>query len=194
MKPDKVIIPEEKGLAGKFLIAMPGLQDPNFERVVLFVCTHSNDGALGLIINQPHLASMDEIITPLGLKWLRPEMPTVFHGGPVALDRGFILYEANLEYPGHVRISDNLFLGTNPDILRYLIQSSDRGRFLFALGYAGWTGGQLEAELRDNVWLVSSLDRKILFDLPVVSRWKSAIQRMGIDPALLVDPGSDMIN
>ena len=194
MKPQKEIRAEEQGLAGKFLIAMPGLQDSNFERAVLFVCTHSEDGALGLIINQPHMASMREVISPLGLKWHRPEKPIVFQGGPVALDRGFILYEANLEYPGHVRISDNLYLGTNPDILRHLIQPGHQERFLFALGYAGWASGQLEAELRDNVWLVSPLDRRILFDLPVVARWKSAIQRLGIDFVQLVDPKSDLIH
>ena len=194
MKPESVIIPEAQGLAGKFLIAMPGLQDPNFERAVLFVCTHSEDGALGLVINQPHLASMMEVLSPLGLAWERPEEPVVLQGGPVALDRGFILYEASLEYPGHVRISEDLYLGTNPDILRHLVQSGDRGRFLFTLGYSGWTGGQLEAELRDNVWLVSALDRAVLFDLPVVARWESAIRLLGIDPVQLVDPGSDLTN
>lgn len=194
MNQEQTIMPAEQGLAGKFLIAMPGLQDPNFERAVLFICTHSEDGALGLIINQPHLASMDEVISPLGLKWYRPEPPVVLQGGPVALDRGFILYETKLAYPGHVRIHENLYLGTNPDILSYLVQAGNRGRFLFALGYSGWSSGQLEAELRENIWLVSSLDRKILFDLPVISRWDSAIHRMGFDPTNFVDPSSDMIN
>ena len=191
---EKVTKPEGFGLAGKFLIAMPGLQDPNFERAVLFVCTHTKDGALALVINQPHLASMTEVISPLGLEWQRSEEPVVFQGGPVASDRGFVLYETSLEYPGHIRVDDNLYLGTNPDILRYLLQSSDRGRFLFALGYAGWESGQLEAELRDNIWLVSALDRKILFDLPLFSRWESAIQLLGIDSAQRVLPGSNAVN
>lgn len=187
-------IPEGLSLAGKFLIAMPGLQDPNFERAVLFVCTHTEDGALALVINQPHLASMNEVISPLGLEWRRSEKPVVFQGGPVASDRGFILYETSLEYPGHIRVDENLYLGTNPAILRYLLQSSDRGRFLFALGYAGWESGQLEAELRENIWLVSALDRKILFDLPIFSRWESAIHLLGIDSAPLIAPGSNSVN
>lgn len=193
MKPGSMITTETQGLAGKFLIAMPGLQDPNFERAVLFICTHSQEGALGLIVNQPHMASMTEVLSPLGLEWLRPEVPVVFQGGPVALDRGFILYEANLEYPGHVRISDNLYLGTNPDILRHLVQSSDQERFLFALGYAGWASGQLESELRENIWLVSSLSRKVLFDLPVDARWESAIRLLGINPMQLVDLGNTYV-
>lgn len=185
---------DEWGLAGKLLIAMPTLQDPTFERSVLFICTHSAEGALGLIINHPHLASWEEVISPLGLKWHKPEHPTVFQGGPVALDRGFILYETRLTCPGHVCILDDLYLGTNPEILRHLVKTTEQERFLFALGYAGWAGGQLETELKENVWLVSSLDRQLLFDAPVSSRWHAALQRMGIDPAQLVTPPSDQIN
>lgn len=184
----------EYGLAGKFLIAMPGLNDPNFERSVLFVCTHSEDGALGLVINQPHPASMEEVIAQLGLEWIRPEKPTIFQGGPVALDRGFILYEEPLDYPGNVQIFQDLYLGTNPDILRHLIEEDLESRFLFALGYSGWAGGQLEAELRDSAWLVAPLDRRVLFDVPATNRWQSSIRLMGIDPGQLVDPGSGLSN
>ncbi len=187
-------IPIGRGLAGKFLIAMPGLQDSNFERAVLFVCTHNKAGALGLVINQPHEADMSEVLAPMGLEWGRPEQPIVFQGGPVALDRGFMLYEADLNLPGHVRICDHIYLGTNPDILRHMVQSDEHGRFLFALGYSGWASGQLETELRDNVWLVSALDRTILFDLPVLARWESAIRLLGIDPLHLVDPGRGLVN
>lgn len=186
-------MPAGQGLAGKLLIAMPGLQDPNFERTVLFVCTHNKAGALGLVINQPHVADMSEVLAPLGLEWGRPERPIVFQGGPVAVDRGFMLYEEDLNLPGHVRICDHVYLGTNPEILRHLVQS-DRGRFFFALGYSGWEKGQLEMELRDNVWLVGAVDRSILFDLPIVSRWESAIRSLGIDPLHLVDPGRGRVN
>ncbi|WP_130472459.1 YqgE/AlgH family protein [Candidatus Magnetaquicoccus inordinatus] len=181
-------IPVGYGLAGKFLISMPGLEDPNFEKTVLFVCTHNKSGALGLVINQPYAADMSEILTPLGMEWTRPEEPIVYQGGPVALDRGFMLYETDLDYPGHVRICDQIYLGTNPDILRHMVESGDRGRFLFALGYSGWSSGQLENELRDNVWLVSSVDRHILFDMPLMSRWDSAIRMLGVDPLRLVEP------
>lgn len=185
---------EEQSLAGKFLIAMPGLQDPNFERTVLFLCTHSDDGALGLVINQSHPAAMEEVIAQLGLEWNRPGKPIVYQGGPVSLDRGFILYEHLMDVPGYLQVEHNLYLGTNPDILRNLVETGNRDRFLFALGYSGWAAGQLESELRENTWLVSALDRQVLFDAPVDERWEIAIRRMGINPAQLVDAGSSMSN
>ncbi|MBF0459852.1 MAG: YqgE/AlgH family protein [Magnetococcales bacterium] len=194
MNAERDSMPTGRGLAGKFLIAMPGLQDGQFEKTVLFVCTHNKEGALGLVINQPHIADMSEVLTPLGLEWGRPERPIVYQGGPVAPDRGFMLYEADLHYPGHVRICEHVYLGTNPEILRYLVQSRDHGRFLFALGYSGWASGQLETELRDNVWLVGGLDRTLLFDLPVDARWDAAIRLLGIDPLHLIDPGRGLIN
>jgi putative transcriptional regulator len=187
-------IPIGQGLAGKFLISMPGLEDPNFEKTVLFVCTHNKSGALGLVINQPYAADMTEILTPLGMEWGRQEVPVVHQGGPVSTDRGFMLYESDLDYPGHVRICEQLYLGTNPDILRYMVESEEGGRFFFALGYSGWSGGQLENELRDNVWLVSALDRHILFEMPLVSRWDSAIRLLGIDPGRLVEPRRGLIH
>ncbi|MBF0340249.1 MAG: YqgE/AlgH family protein [Magnetococcales bacterium] len=185
---------QEGSLAGKFLIAMPGLRDAHFERAVLFVCSHTGDGALGLVINQPHPVSMREIIQQLGLTWRRPDQqPQVFQGGPVALDRGFILYERNVECPGCIEVEKGLYLGTNPDILRHLMEETG-GRFLLALGYSGWAGGQLEAELRDNSWLVSTLSRDVLFDAPAVDRWSTALHGLGIDPAMLTDPGAHLIN
>lgn len=183
-----------QSLEGKFLIAMPGLADPNFERSVLFVCSHNEDGALGLVINQAHSVTMQEVLTQLELDGSRHQSTIVYQGGPVALDRGFILYENFLELPGNLRIKDNIFLGTNPDILRHLIEEPSSGRFLFALGYSGWAGGQLEIELKENAWLVSGLNRGILFDAPIKTRWESALRGMGIDPVKLVDWGSHMTN
>ncbi|MEO5346541.1 MAG: YqgE/AlgH family protein [Magnetococcus sp. YQC-9] len=185
---------QEGSLAGKFLIAMPGLRDAHFERAVLFVCSHTSDGALGLVINQPHPVSMREIMQQLGLSWQRDDaQPMVFQGGPVALDRGFILYERNVACPGYIEVEQGLYLGTNPDILRQLAGESG-GRFLLALGYSGWAGGQLEAELKSNAWLVSAPNRAVLFDAPPVERWQAALRGLGIDPALLVDPGAHLIN
>ncbi|MBF0613813.1 MAG: YqgE/AlgH family protein [Magnetococcales bacterium] len=185
---------QEGSLAGKFLIAMPSLRDAHFERAVLFVCSHTSDGALGLVINQPHPISMHEIMQQLGLTWRRSDQqPHVFQGGPVALDRGFILYERNFPCPGYIEVEKGLYLGTNPDILRHLVDAPG-GRFLLALGYSGWGAGQLEAELRSNAWLVSAPNRAVLFDAPVVDRWGAALRGLGIDPALLADPGAHLIN
>ncbi|MBF0271016.1 MAG: YqgE/AlgH family protein [Magnetococcales bacterium] len=185
---------QEGSLAGKFLIAMPGLRDANFERAVLFVCSHNSDGALGLVINQPHPVSMHEIMQQLGLSWRRTDQhPLVYQGGPVALDRGFILYERSVPCPGYIEVEKGLYLGTNPDILRHLVDETG-GRFLLALGYSGWASGQLEAELRANTWLVSEPNRSVLFDAPAVDRWSTAMRGLGIHPALLADPGAHLIN
>ncbi|MEO5369390.1 MAG: YqgE/AlgH family protein [Magnetococcus sp. DMHC-1] len=180
---------QEQNLVGKFLIAMPSLRDPNFERSVIFVCAHSVEGALGLVINHPHPASMDDVINQLSLPWNRTDKPIVFQGGPVSPERGFILHERMIDIPGSLRVAPDIYMATNPEILHFLAKSEDTGRFLFTLGYAGWATGQLEVELRQNSWLVGQMDRRIVFDLPPKDRWYAAIRCMGIDPALLVDAG-----
>ncbi|MBF0426949.1 MAG: YqgE/AlgH family protein [Magnetococcales bacterium] len=183
------MIPEENTLAGKFLIAMPGLQDSNFERSVVFVCAHSAEGALGLVINQPHSASMEEVIEQLSLPWHRSDKHIVYQGGPVSPERGFILHEQMLDIPGSLEVAPDIYMATNPEVLHFLAQSEETGRFLFSLGYAGWATGQLELELRQNAWLIGQTDPRIVFDLPANDRWQAAIRAMGIDPALLVDAG-----
>lgn len=181
-------------LTGQLLVAMPTLRDPYFERAVVFLCAHSDEGALGLVINQTHPASLDEVIDQLGMEWHGKAKPPVHMGGPVSVERGFILYEEDFGIPGHIQVVPRLFMGTNPDILRHLATTPEVYRFLFALGYAGWAPGQLEGELKENAWLVCDLDRNLLFDLPVELRWDAAISLMGINPAQLVDTGARTIN
>ncbi|MBF0369887.1 MAG: YqgE/AlgH family protein [Magnetococcales bacterium] len=185
---------EGSTLTGKLLIAMPNLNDPNFARTVVILCAHSDDGALGIIVNQPHPATMDDVIDQLDLDWMRLQKPVVYQGGPVSLERGFILYEKGLDFPGSLEVTPELFMGTNPDILKHLAESETSESFLFALGYAGWGAGQLEMELKENSWLVCDLDRRILFDLPPSERWQAAIDLLGIDLAKLVDTGGGFIN
>ncbi|MBF0447900.1 MAG: YqgE/AlgH family protein [Magnetococcales bacterium] len=184
----------KSSLAGNFLVAMPTLEDRNFERTVLFICSHDSEGALGLVINQPHPAPMDEVIAQLNLKWKRLDAPRfVYQGGPVSLERGFILFEQG-DDENHLQVADNLFLGTDPEILRSLVEFQTKRSFFFALGYSGWAQGQLEREIRENSWLISNFDRKVLFDIPAEKRWTATIEAMGIDPAQLVDSGSHLSN
>ena len=186
---------KENSLAGKFLVAMPSLEDHNFERTVLFICSHDDEGALGLVINQPHPAPMDEVISQLNLKWNREEKPAiVYQGGPVSLERGFVLYEKDNDDPTHLKVADSLFLGTDPEILRSLVEEDTDKQFFFALGYSRWAKGQLEREIRENSWLIGKFDRKVLFELPSEGRWAAAIGAMGIDPALLVDGGGSQMS
>ncbi|MBF0176935.1 MAG: YqgE/AlgH family protein [Magnetococcales bacterium] len=183
------MISQEYNLVGKFLIAMPGLQDPNFERAVIFVCAHSSEGALGLVINQPHTATMEDVVAQLSLPWNRTGKYIVYQGGPVSPERGFVLHERLVDIPGSLRVAPDIYMATNPEVLNFLAQSESAGRFLFTLGYSGWGTGQLEMELRQNSWLVGQMDRHIVFELPPPERWQAAIRRMGIDPAQLVDAG-----
>ncbi|MBF0195989.1 MAG: YqgE/AlgH family protein [Magnetococcales bacterium] len=185
----------ENSLAGKFLVAMPTLEDNNFERTVLFVCSHDSEGALGLVINQPHPAPMDEVIGQLNLEWRRDEgAKIVYQGGPVSLERGFVLFEQENEDSTHLKVGDSLFLGTDPDILRTLVEKETSNQFFFALGYSGWAKGQLEREIRENAWLIANFDRRVLFDLPSEGRWTAALWAMGIDPAQLVDGGGSHLS
>lgn len=181
---------DHDSLTGKILIAMPSLQDPNFERAVVCICAHSDEGALGLVINRPHSARMEDVLDQLGIPWGRLDAPRLHLGGPVGQERGFILYEHNTEIPGYMEVNPDLFMGTNPDILRHLCQPQIHERFFFALGYAGWSDGQLESEIRANAWLVSQLDHQLLFEVPLAQRWATAIRQMGFDPAQLMDAGA----
>ncbi|MBF0454571.1 MAG: YqgE/AlgH family protein [Magnetococcales bacterium] len=185
----------ESSLAGKFLVAMPTLEDHNFERSVLFICSHDNEGALGLVINQPHPAPMEEVISQLKLQWRREKRSKiVYQGGPVSLERGFVLFEQQNANPSHLMVADGLYLGTDPEILKILVEQETETPFFFALGYSGWAQGQLEREIRENSWLIGKFDRKVLFDLPSEERWAATLWSMGIDPAQLVDDGSHLSN
>ncbi|MBF0590388.1 MAG: YqgE/AlgH family protein [Magnetococcales bacterium] len=187
----------DTSLVGKFLIAMPQMDDPNFERRVLYMCAHTEEGALALVVNQPHSVTMDEIIEQLELDWHRADKPKVHLGGPMSPERGFILYEKHLEsekIAGSMTMAPNLHMGTNPEILRQLAGEDTSGKFLFVLGYAGWAPQQLEEEIRANVWLVGEANNRILFDEPDEKRWEVAIRSMGIDPGQLVESVSGPAN
>ncbi|MEO5366196.1 MAG: YqgE/AlgH family protein [Magnetococcus sp. WYHC-3] len=185
---------ETTTLKGRLLVAMPSLQDPHFERSVIFLCAHSEDGALGIVVNHTYDSSVKKVVEQLGIPWQRLGFLPVFNGGPVSPERGFVLYEGALGVVGEVEILPSVFLGTSPDVLRALGHESENRPMLFALGYAGWAEGQVEEELRDNSWLVCPPQRHLLFDLPAEQRYGAALRVMGVDPATLVDSGVGSVN
>ena len=174
-------------LTNHFLIAMPGMTDPFFARTVTYLCQHSDEGALGIIVNRPSELSLKDIMGQMNIELRDPElgdMP-VYFGGPVHPERGFVLHEPIGEWSSTLKISDELWLTTSKDILEAISRGEGPRKILLALGYAGWGKGQLEEEIVQNSWLNAQADESIIFTRPAASRWKAAAELMGVDISLL---------
>ena len=186
---------QSRFLTGMFLVAMPGMMDQRFDRAVIYLCAHSDDGAMGIIINKP----AEDIVFPELLQQLEiiPEKPSislpsqagnmkVLRGGPVETSRGFVLHSVPVEpIEGSVTAGDEIRLSATIDILKAIARGQGPDEAIFALGYAGWASGQLESEIQDNGWMICPLDRKILFDQEFDSKYIRALGSLGIDPAML---------
>ena len=181
-------------LAGKLLIAMPSLADPNFWRSVVVLGVHSHEeGAFGLVINRNLDVDLGEILVELGKESPKNDLPEVLAGGPVEPSQGFVLFERgeNTVAAEDIAISDSIIVSGNTETLAGLALGQDEDtRYFLLLGYSGWYPGQLEQEIEDNSWLVAPLDTSILFDVPMDDRWAAALHSIGIDPGTLVDTGS----
>ena len=177
-------------LTGKLLIAMPGMLDPRFERSVILLCVHSDDGAMGLVLNQPlPEVSFASLLDQLGIAAGDGigDIP-VHRGGPVEPGRGFVLHRAEAQTDdaeGMLRIDEDLALTTTLDILEDLASGDGPRPALLALGYAGWGPGQLDGEIRDNGWLTAERGDDIIFGADHDGKWVAALRGMGIDPLVL---------
>ena len=167
-------------LTGMFLIAVPSLKDPNFERTVVLICDHSKDGAFGLVVNRVLLSSFLPLSNGLNIKECNIDLP-VYYGGPVKPEQGYILYSSSDNYYPSIKVNDDLVLTTAKEILRDITAGKGPGRFLFTLGFAGWSPGQLEYELMTDGWLVAPADNRVIFETPVNERWKAAADLIGVD-------------
>lgn len=178
--------PEPESLRDHFLIAMPSLNDGYFGHAVTYICDHDEEGALGLVINQPTEFSLRELLEHVELEPSEdvPEMP-VFRGGPVQPEHGFVLHSAEQSWRGSQAITDSIVLTTSRDVLEAINAGKGPGRVLIALGHAGWGPGQLENELAENAWLTARADPDILFDRPSAERWRAAAELIGIDVNLM---------
>ena len=174
---------QQTNLTNQFLIAMPSLKDPNFERTVTYICAHNEEGAMGIVINKPLDIGLGEIFDQMDISTTNPDTNNklIFHGGPVYTDRGFILHQANEEWDSSIIVSDDICVTTSKDILEAIAKGDGPDESLIALGYAGWAGGQLEQELMDNAWLSGPANLEIIFDTPYEQCWQSAADHMGID-------------
>jgi putative transcriptional regulator len=170
-------------LNNQFLIAMPGMTDPNFSQTVTLICDHGPRGALGIVINKSLQMSLGEVFDQLGLDFLhsRASARPVLRGGPVQTERGFVLHRRGKTWESTLVVSDQLQLTTSRDILDALASGEGPEEAIIALGYAGWEAGQLEEEMVRNAWLTVEADERLLFDTPLEERWREAVQLLGID-------------
>ncbi len=183
-------------LTNHFLIAMPGLQDEIFYRSVVFVCEHSERGALGLVINKPCEIDMTQLFEKVELPLQRPDLARapVFFGGPVQTERGFVLHEATFSkadqpkdpvYASTMVIPGGLEMTTSKDVLEALSTGAGPRKVLVSLGYAAWGEGQLESELSENSWLTVAANMDLIFEVPVAQRYDQALKLLGLEAWML---------
>lgn len=174
-------------LDGKLLLAMPNMTDPRFDRSVIYVCSHDESGAMGLIINQTF-----ENITFSGLlDQLEIEAPedvsevTVHNGGPVEPGRGFVLHSADYVQDSTLIVSEKLALTATVDVLSAIAKNGGPLHALLALGYAGWGASQLEQEIQNNAWLTAEADDEIIFNTDLEQKWPRAMAMLGVNVSML---------
>lgn len=182
-------------LDGQFLVAMPGMADERFSRSVIYICAHTSEGTMGLVLNQraPQV-KLPQILVQLGVL---PEgkpivLPTkarqvnVLRGGPVETGRGFVLHSADFYVESATMpVDEGLCLTTTIDVLKAIARGDGPDRALLALGYAGWEAGQIENEIRENAWLSCPADPEIIFDDGIETKYERVMKILGVDPAML---------
>ncbi len=180
-------------LTGQMLIAMPGMSDPRFDQSVICLCSHSENGAMGLIVNKaaPMMSFADlfsqlEVAVETQAEANELMAMPVLYGGPVEPSRGFVLHSSDyFTADSSLSVGKDLALTATLDILTAMARGKGPRRALIALGYAGWAPGQLESEIQANGWLNCSADDAILFGLPHLDRYSAALRKIGVDPAML---------
>lgn len=179
---------EDGGLAGRLLIAMPNIGDARFDRTVIYLFAHTTDGAMGLIINKlTDEVSFTDLLSQLELDVsANVEGTPVRFGGPVEVERGFVLHSPDYHrQDATLQVDDDVSMTATVDVLRAIAAGRGPMRSLFALGYAGWGPGQLEQEIRQNGWLHCEADPEIVFDRSDETKWARALAQIGVDPSLL---------
>lgn len=174
-------------LDGKLLLAMPNLTDPRFDRSVVYVCSHDESGAMGLVINQEfENLTFEGLLNQLEIE-LDQDAPdiSVHVGGPVEPGRGFVLHSADFVQDSTLVVSETLALTATVDILRAMANGRGPIHNLLALGYAGWGAGQLEQEIQSNSWLTADADDEIIFHTELEQKWPRAMAMLGVDISML---------
>lgn len=174
-------------IPGQLLIAMPAMTDPRFERSVIYMCAHTTDGAMGLVLNRlVDSVTFPDLLEQLGIKplGLNDEIRVHF-GGPVESGRGFLLHSAEFVLEGTLVVDQAIALTASVDILKAIAEGGGPRQKLLALGYAGWGPGQLEQEIQANGWLHATADPEIVFDGQLDTKWTRAMAKLGVNPTSL---------
>ena len=174
-------------LIGHFLIAMPGLTKPPFARSVTLLCQHNEEGAIGFLVNQLSELHISHVLAQMHLTSHDPILTNapVLIGGTIQPERGFVLHHETGNWEASYHVNDTCSVTTSRDILTALATGQGPRATLMILGYSVWTAGQLEQEIRDNVWLTVKANANIMFDTPPEERWRAAVRLAGIDPLSL---------
>jgi putative transcriptional regulator len=176
-------------LTNNFLIAMPSLEDPYFAQALVYICEHTENGALGIIVNRPLDMSLAALFEKVDIKLENQALAKlpVYFGGPVQLDRGFVLHRPVGHWQSTLVVSDEVGLTSSRDVLTSVSSDGQPSDIIVSLGYSGWDAGQLEDELGQNSWLTVPAKSSILFDLPPEERLPAAMQKLGISFSQLSD-------
>ncbi|SOD39924.1 YqgE/AlgH family protein [Nitrosovibrio sp. Nv4] len=176
-------------LTHHFLIAMPAMTDPFFAKTLTYICEHSDQGALGVVVNRPIDLTLKDLLDQLDISSEDQAiggLPVMF-GGPIQLDRGFVLHQPVGDWQSTMVVNDKVGLTTSLDILRAMASGESPKEVLVALGYSGWAPGQIEHELSQNAWLTVPASPSIIFELPVEERLTAAMRSLGVDFSSLSD-------
>lgn len=175
-------------LKNHFLIAMPTLTDPYFKKSVVYLCEHDSQGAMGFIINFPVKLTVQELLNNVQTIKHQPEPPLtspVFLGGPLELERGFVLHSPLNDNSQSTELNNQLLMSNSNHVLSTLGTDNEPEKYMVTLGYASWDSGQLEQEMNDNHWLTIKSENDIIFNTPVEKRWSESLYRLGITPEQL---------
>ena len=181
------IDPKETSLAGQVLIAMPSMTDPRFAQSVIYLCAHSREGAMGIVVNRPLAKpSFPDLLKQLKIAPLPPARQIrLCSGGPVENGRGFVLHTADWTDDASLKVDGRLALTASLDILKAIAEGGGPKEGILALGYAGWGPGQLDSEIQQNAWLSAPADMGVIFDAEHATKWKRALNVLRVDPLML---------
>lgn len=181
---------EKSNFTHQCLIAMPAMADPRFSATVTYIVKHDDEGAVGLVINRPLELSLRKLLTEVGSQPVmsslqQPEQP-VLYGGPVNTQMGFVLHQERGQWANTVEVEKGICVTSSRDILEAIAKGLGPEEYVVALGYAGWSAGQLEQEMSANAWLTCEADTNLLFKTPFEQRWQASLRKLGVDPIFLM--------